>query len=110
MPPDYDRSYAEVPNADENLQEITIMPSTLETIDQAFFRYLDETLNLSTSTNKGREKVPVLWVSAERAFQIKRDKGLSDNKGVLRLPIMTVERKGLVKDPEMKGVAWAHIP
>lgn len=110
MPPDYDRSYAEVPNADENLQEITIMPSTLETIDQAFFRYLDETLNLSTSTNKGREKVPVLWVSAERAFQIKRDKGLRDNKGVLRLPIMTVERKGLVKDPEMKGVAWAHIP
>ena len=108
MPDDY--KYTEIPNADGLLQEISIMPSTIETIDRAFFNYIEEKLNIFSDTNKGWTKVPVLWVSAERAFQIKRDKGLRDTKGVLNLPIITLERKGMKKDPEMKGVAWAHIP
>ena len=108
MPPD--RKYTKVKDANDILQEISIMPSTVETIDRAFFKYLDEGLNISAKTNKGFEKVPVLWVSAERAFQIKRDKGLRDDKGILKLPIITAERTGMKKDPNMKGVAWAHIP
>jgi len=108
MPPD--RTYTEIKDANDNLKEVSFMPSTIETVDKAFFNYVDNTLNLSVTTNKGFEKVSVLWVSAERAFQIKRDKGLRNDKGILKLPLMTVERKGIKKDPEMKGVAWAHIP
>lgn len=105
-----DRKYTRIPNADSLLREVSFMPSTVETIDRAMFNYVDNELDLFSQTNKGWEKVPVLWVSAERAFQIKRDKGLRDSKGILKLPLITVERKGITKDPNFKGVAWSHIP
>jgi len=105
-----DRKYTRIPNADSLLKDVSFMPSTVETIDRAMFKFVDEDLNLFTTTNKGSEKVPVLWVSAERSFQIKRDKGLRDSNGVLKLPIITVERKSMEKDPNFKGVAWSHIP
>jgi len=108
MPHDY--SYTQIKDVDGKIKEVTFMPSTVETIDSAFFNFINETLNISATTNKGFKKVPVIWVSAERAFQIKRDKGLRDGKGVLKLPLITVERKAMKKDPNMKGVAWAHIP
>ena len=103
-----DRKYTRIPDA--NSKEITFMPSTVETIDRAFLDFVDNKLDIFSTTNKGWEKVTVLWVSAERAFQIKRDKGLRDSKGILKLPLITIERKGMKKDPSMKGVAWAHIP
>jgi hypothetical protein len=87
-----------------------IMPSTLETIDQAFYTWLDETLNVFSTTNKGWNKVPLIWVSAERAFQIKSNKDLRDDYGVLKLPLMTIERTEIVKDPTRKGIYQAHIP
>lgn len=105
-----DRKYTRIPDADSLLKEVSFMPSTIETIDRAFLDFIDNKLDIFATTNKGWEKVPVLWVSAERAFQIKRDKGLRDSKGILKLPLITIERKGMKKDPAMKGVAWAHIP
>ena len=108
MPPD--RTYTGIKNANSILKEVSFMPSTIETIDRAFFNYIDDGLNIFSNTNGGWKKVPVLWVSAERAHQIKKEKGLRDSKGILKLPIITVERKGMKKDPEMKGVAWAHVP
>ena len=39
-------------------KEYEIMPSTLETIDQAFYTWLDETLDISATTNEGFKKVP----------------------------------------------------
>ena len=105
-----DRKYTRIPDADSKLKEVSFMPSTIETIDRAFLDFIDNKLDIFATTNKGWEKVPVLWVSAERAFQIKRDKGLRDSKGILKLPLITIERKGMKKDPAMKGVAWAHIP
>jgi len=108
MPHDY--SYTQIEKVDGKIKQVTFMPSTIETIDQAFFKFIDEELNISSTTNKGFKKVPVIWVSAERAFQIKRDKGLRDDKGVLKLPMITIERKAMKKDPDMKGVAWSHIP
>ena len=73
-----DYSFTEIKDANGNLQEIQFMPSTLETIDRALFSFLNEELDLHVNTNKGWSKVPVLWVSAERAFQIKNDKELRD--------------------------------
>ena len=106
--PDY--SYTEVKDASGKLKEIIFMPSTIETIDQAFFNWVDDTVSPSSETNKGFKKVPVIWISAERAFQIKSDKDIRDSNGVLKLPLLIVNRMSVNKDPAFKGVAWAHIP
>jgi len=107
MPHDY--SYTEIKDVDGKLKEITFMPSTLETIDRALYNYVNDELDLHVNTNKGWSKVPLLWVSAERAFQIKDDKDLRDSSGVLKLPLATIERSSVVKDPAFKGTFQAHI-
>ena len=105
-----DYSYTKIKDADGKLREVTLMPSTIETIDQAFFNWVDETMNPSATTNKGFKKVPVIWISAERAYQIKKDKDIRDNNGGLKLPLIIVNRTEVAKDSSFKGVAWAHIP
>ena len=95
---------------DAPLKEISIMPSSLETIDKALYEWLDEKLNISVTTGKGWKKVPVVWAGSERSNQIKKDRDIRDSSGVLKLPMITVSRESVVKDPNFKGVAWAHIP
>ena len=95
---------------DPSLREITMMPSTIETVDAALFEWLDEELNIHATTNKGWNKVPVIWLAGERSFQKKDQKDLRDSNGVLKLPLMSLNRTSMVKDPAMKGVAWAHLP
>jgi len=111
MPPKrYDHLFTEVENANGILKEITFMPSTLETIDAAMLEYVNEELDLHAVTNKGQKKIPVIWVSAERNFQIKSNKNIRDSNGNLILPIITIERKSLTKDPAFKGTFQAHYP
>jgi len=109
MPP---KNYTPTGNRDTEkvLKEVTFMPSTVENIDQAFFKFINEELDLFTTTNKGRKKTPVIWVSAERAHQIKNNRDLRDNNGVLKLPLITIERESLTKDPAFRGVFQAHMP
>ncbi len=107
---DTDYSYTEVKDAAGVLKEVVFMPSTLETIDVALFEYIDKGLDIHTKTNKGWKKAPVIWVSSERAFQIKNNKELRDSNGNLRLPIVTIERTSVVKDPNFKGAFQAHQP
>ena len=68
-------------------------PSTLENIDTAVFRLVDEVLGPYVNTNNGREKVKVIWYASERAFQIKNEKDLCDGLRTLKLPIRTDARK-----------------
>ena len=92
------------------LNETTeLMPSTLETIDTAFFNWVNETLDISATSNRGWDKVPLIWVSAERSFQVKNDKDLRDEFGVLKLPLITIERTSIVKDPARKGSFQANV-
>tara|TARA_R100000008_G_scaffold33993_1_gene19218 strand:- start:357 stop:1277 length:921 start_codon:yes stop_codon:yes gene_type:complete len=107
---DTDYSYTEIKDADGALKEVVFMPSTLETIDMALFEYIDKGLDIHTKTNKGWKKAPVIWVSSERAFQIKNNKELRDSNGNLKLPIVTIERTSVVKDPNFKGAFQAHQP
>tara|TARA_R110000796_G_scaffold58391_3_gene134760 strand:- start:400 stop:1344 length:945 start_codon:yes stop_codon:yes gene_type:complete len=93
----------------DKLHEIEIPVSTLETIDGAMLRFVDETLNISTTTNQGFKKVPVLWVTAERAYQIKHNKDLRDKEETLVLPLITVNRASVAKDPNFKGTVWANL-
>jgi hypothetical protein len=84
-------------------------PSTIETIDTAMYKHIDEVLNLKTNTNKGLEKVKVLWLGAERAFQVKNDKELRDSAGKLVLPLITIHRDSISKDPAFKGSFQANV-
>ena len=82
-------------------------PSTLENIDTAIYRFIDETLNPHTRTNAGHEKVNVLWMGTERTFQIKNNKELRDKVGKLRLPLITVTRASVQRDDAFKGAVQA---
>lgn len=96
-------------SVEKKLQEIEIAPSSLETIDGAMLRFIDEELNLSLSSNDGFKKVPVLWVTAERAYQIKHNQDLRDKEETLILPLITINRASVVKDPTRKGNVYANL-
>ena len=97
--------------ADEyRLKELLMTPSTLETIDTALYEFCDKDLNVFCTTNRGWKKVPVIWISAERAFQIKSDRDLRDGSGSAILPAITIERKSVVKDLSKRGITPTDIP
>ena len=81
------------------LKEVELYSSTIEDIDRAVLNFIDERLNISVDTNEGFKKVPVLWVTAERAFQIKHNKDLRDKEETLILPLITIDRKNIEKNP-----------
>lgn len=82
--------------------------STIETIDSAILNHLKK-LNLHVMTNKGSIPVPIIWVGAERTYQMKHDLTLRDSEGLLKLPLITIERKELLKDPA-KSPLPSNIP
>ena len=84
------------------------MPSTIETIDTAVYNLINDGFDIHTLTNAGFKKVPVLWISPERAFNSK-DKDIRDSVGKLKLPLITVERSSISKDPTFKGGFQAHL-
>ena len=88
---------------------IKFQASSLETIDTGLYEFVDESMNLHTRTNKGIYKVPVLWLGAERTFQVKNDVRYRDKVGKLILPLITVNRDSVDKDPAFKGTFQAHI-
>ena len=51
-----------------SLQEIGMLGSRIEDIDYAMMSWIKEDLDLTTTTNEGYKRVPVLWQTPERAF------------------------------------------
>ena len=90
-------------------KEFPIVPSTLEMIDEAFFEYIDEKLNISATTSSGWKKVPLIWASAERAYQVKNNKEIRDDSGTLVLPLISIERNSVMKTAN-KGIFHGNIP
>lgn len=84
-------------------------PSTLETVDYAIYDYINDNLDLKTTTNEGRKKVPVIWASAERSFQVKNNKEYRDSEGLIILPAITIERKSIDKNPSRKGAYYGGM-
>jgi len=91
-------------------EKIPFVQSTLETIDYAVYDWLNEITKINAKTNKGWKKVPITWVTAERAFHIKNNKDIRDSRGSLILPLITIERASINKDMTKKGAVWANIP
>ena len=89
-------------------KEYPLKPSTIETIDMAIYNLINDGFDLHTNTNIGFRKVPVLWMSPERAVNSK-DKDIRDSVGKLKLPLISVDRTGFNKDPTFKGGWQAHL-
>lgn len=113
LPDNFD--FAQLPEDQKEftLQEIGMLSSRIEDIDYAIVSWIKEDLDLSTITNEGYNRVPVLWQTPERAFQIKNNKDLrvpdDRSSGAITLPVVTIERTGITKDPTRKGGYQAHI-
>ena len=96
---------------DKNVHEVMeISNSGLENVDRAMWRWLEEEMNLHCTTNKGWKKVTTKWVAGERAYAAKNKKEFRDSAGALVLPVITLQRDSVKKDPAFKGTAQAHIP
>ena len=83
--------------------EQVVQPCTLETFDTAIYNWLNDELDLSTKTNKGFKKVPVIWSGAERAYQIKHSPELRDLGETIILPVISIKRTAVLKDPARAG-------
>ena len=108
LPDNFD--FAQLPHdsPEFTLEELGMRASTIENIDYAIVSWLKEDLNLRTRSNEGFFQVPVLWQTPERSFQIKNDKALRDDAGALKLPLVSIERTNITKDPARKGSFQAH--
>ena len=93
----------------QNNEEFVIKPSTLETVDTGFYDFIFDNLDIYTVTNKGFNKVPVLWITPERAFQVKSKGDARDSVGRIILPVITIERTSVTKDPSFKGPIQADM-
>jgi len=98
------------PTKPRRIEDRPFPRSTMETIDTALNRFIDETLDINCVTTTGFRKVPVIWSSAERMYQSKSDQRIRDKEGALVMPLITIERTGVVKDPSRKGTVYANIP
>jgi hypothetical protein len=112
LPDDFD--FAQLPKIEGapntfSLKEVGMLASSIETIDYAITSWLKSDLDLRANTNEGFTRVPVLWQSPERAFQVKNKKELRDDGDALKLPLISIERTGITKDPTNKGGFQAHI-
>ena len=111
LPDNFD--FAQLPDLPNSgsvgLREIGLLESNIENIDYSITSWLKTDLDLFATTNEGRKKVDILWQTPERAFQVKNDKNLRDDSGALKLPLISIQRTGITKDPERKGAYQAHI-
>ena len=108
MLPD-DFSFAQLPTGSHNysLKELGMLGSKIEDIDRSLTTWVSD-LQLSTSTNEGFKETKILWQAPERAYQVKHDQLLRDDAGALKLPLISVERTGITKDPTRKGTFQAN--
>lgn len=89
--------------------DLVYEPSTIENVDMAVYNWLNEKLDLHSSTNQGWQKTPIIWISGERSWQIKNNRDLRDNNNLFVLPVITVERTSITKDVNKKGKYWGNV-
>ena len=98
-----DEQYKGVKNAKENIKIEEIEPSNLETIDYAFYDFIDTTMRIKATTNEKWKEIKIIWSTAERAFLSKDDRDVRDPDGTLILPLISIERTSIQKSLSRKG-------
>ena len=108
LPDNFDFALLPPGSSKHTLEDLGMLASTIENIDYAMVSWVKEDLKLRSNTNEGFTKVPVLWQVPERAFQIKNEKQLRDDAGAIKLPVVSIERTAITKDPNRKGSFQAN--
>ena len=87
-----------------------LKPSTFETIDASVLEWVDKVLDIHAHRNDGFKKVPVVWLTAERAFQLKSNKeARSDDSEALIFPLITIERATVEKTKVAERPIPGHL-
>ena len=73
---------------EEESRDVARFQSTLEDVDFAAYKFVDESMDVHTTTNKGFKKAPVIWAGSERAHNIKNDNINRDSTGMIVLPVI----------------------
>jgi hypothetical protein len=90
-------------------RDVPRFKSELEDIDFALYNFINDVMDLRVQTNKGFKKVPVIWTGAERAYNIKDTNIERDKTGMVKMPIISVERTGATKELKNKGFPYAAV-
>jgi hypothetical protein len=109
LPKNFDFAMLPVGKNTATLKELGMLASTIENIDYAITSWLKEDLDLRANSNEGFVRVPVLWQVPERSYQIKHKKELRDEGGAIKLPVISIERTAIIKDPARKGGFQANL-
>jgi hypothetical protein len=96
-------------NGDSKM-EAPFYKSEIEDIDFAVYDFVDKGMALQTKTNKGFERVPVIWAAAERANNVKNTDIKRTKDGMVIFPIITIERSSITRDIKNKAFPFAPIP
>lgn len=78
---------------------LTIPAVGLEDVDRSFFDLLDKEIGFVVETNKGIQKVPVVFMDDENWAAAKRRRGIRDRNGSLILPIISGLRTTISQTP-----------
>lgn len=98
-------------NQDKSIKSIIpLQPSNFDTIDGALYDFINDNLTLHCSTNKGWNKVPIIWAGMERAKQAKDNPDIMDINNSLIFPILSIQRETPTKNQASKGKFYANIP
>ena len=97
---------------DEKLKaDYGLTASTIEDVDRALYNFINDDLNVFCDTNEGFQKVPVIFASPERAYQIKNDPKLRNERGrTLEYPLISIIRSSITNNPANKGRYGVNIP
>jgi len=96
-------------NEETTSRDVPRFKSELEDIDFALYNFVNDTMDLQTSTNKGFRKAPVIWSGAERAHNIKNDDIRRDNQGMIILPAVVIERESVKKTDDSRVIPYAKV-
>jgi hypothetical protein len=96
-------------NEEKTSRDVPRFKSNLEDIDFAVYKFVDETMDLKTSSNKGFRKTPVIWSGSERAHNIKDDDIRRDKAGMIILPVISIERDSVKKDEKSRVIPYAKV-
>ena len=96
-------------NEEKTSRDVPRFKSSLEDVDFAVYKFVDEIMDINTNTNKGFKKVPIVWSGSERAHNIKDDSINRDVSGMLVLPVISVERVTVKKGEESRVIPFSKL-
>jgi len=80
------------------IEKVIFNPSNFETIDYSVYNWVDNVINVSVNSNTEFSKVPVIWLTSERSYQVKKNKELRQvGSDSLIFPLISIKRSSTEK-------------